>query len=111
MVDLRGAQERGIGDDVPLPVQAGMSERELGELAHRVRLAGGDDVVGRLVLLQHQPHRLDVVAREPPVTLRLHVAEPQLLREPELDPSHPVADLAGDKFQSSTRTLVVKKYS
>ena len=90
---------------------AGATECGFHELLHGVRLAGSDHVVVGCVLLQHQPHRLDVVARKPPVTLRLDVPEPQLLREPELDPSHPVADLAGDKLQSSTRTLVVKKYS
>ena len=35
----------------------------------RVRLAGGDHEVVRLVLLQHQPHRLDVVLRVAPVAL------------------------------------------
>ncbi len=48
------------------------------ELAHRVRLAGGDDVVVRLVLLEHQPHRLDVVAGVAPVALRVEVAEVEL---------------------------------
>ena len=39
------------------------------QLAHAVRLAGRDHVVVRLVLLEHQPHRLDVVPGEAPVAL------------------------------------------
>ena len=68
-----------------------MAERDLAELAHRVGLAGRDDVVVGLVLLQHQPHGLDVVAGEAPVALGVEVAEPQLVGQAELDPGHAVA--------------------
>jgi len=37
------------------------------EVAHRVLPARGDHVVARRFLLQHAPHRVDVVARMPPV--------------------------------------------
>ena len=37
------------------------------------------DVVVGLVLLEHQPHRLDVVAGEAPVALGVEVAERQLV--------------------------------
>ena len=43
--------------------------------SHRVALAGRDDVVGRLVLLQHQPHRADVVAGVAPVAPGVEIAE------------------------------------
>ncbi len=46
-----------------------------------MRDAAGDDVVTRLVLLQHKLHRADIVAREPPVALRIHAAQLQRLRE------------------------------
>lgn len=39
--------------------------------AHGVHLAGGDHVVVRLLLLQHHPHHLHVVARVAPVALRV----------------------------------------
>ena len=47
----------------------------------RVLLAGGDDEVLRLVLLQHQPLRLDVVAGMAPVAQGVEVAEVQAVLE------------------------------
>ena len=46
----------------------------------RVHLAGRDDVVVRLGLLEHQPHRLDVLRRVAPVAPRVEVAEVQRAR-------------------------------
>ena len=48
VVDLGRPQQRGIVTDVLAPVEPDVAEGELGELAHAVRLAGGDDVVARL---------------------------------------------------------------
>jgi hypothetical protein len=45
---------------------------------------GGDDEIVGVVLLEHQPHRLDVVAGEAPVALGIEVAEEQLVLEPFL---------------------------
>ena len=86
-----------------------MGERELAELPHRVRLAGRDHVVVRLVLLEHQPHRLDVVARIAPVALGVQVAEAELVGQPQLDPRHAVADLAGHELEPPPRGLVVEQ--
>ena len=62
-VDLGRSLEAGVLVHERLPVVvAGVAERDVEELAHRVRLAGCDHVVVGLVLLEHQPHRLDVVA-------------------------------------------------
>ena len=84
-------------------------EGEIDELAHRMGLAGGDHEVLGLVLLQHEPHRLDVVAGEAPVALRVEVAEPQLVREAELDARRRVGDLAGDELQAAPRRFVVEE--
>src|SRR5262249_62168194 len=65
------ALERRIRSHIVLPVEPNMGERDLDELAHRVRFARGDDVVSRLVLLQHQPHCPYVVAGVAPVTCRV----------------------------------------
>ena len=77
-LDLGGAHEARVDHDVLLPVQPDARERDLAELAHRVRLAGGSDVVVGRVLLQHPPHHLDVVAGEAPVALGVEVAQAQL---------------------------------
>ena len=81
MIDLGRAQESRIQPDVLVPVQSDVIEGDLHQLAHRVALAGRDDVVVGLVLLQHQPHRAHVVAGEAPVALRVEVAERRASRQ------------------------------
>src|SRR4029078_8248400 len=83
-IDLRWAEQLRIDGDVLLPVESDFVERDLDELAHAVLAAGRDHVVGRLVALQHAPHRFDVVAGETPVALRVQARELALAREAEL---------------------------
>ena len=75
------------------------------QLADRVRLAGRDHVVVGLVLLQHHPHGLDVVARVAPVARRVEVAERDAVLEPELDARDRVGDLAGHELEAALRAL------
>jgi hypothetical protein len=74
-----------------------------------VRLAGGDDVVGRFRLLEHPPHRLHVVAGEAPVALRVDVAEVQLGGRAAGDAGDAVADLARDELAAAARRLVIEE--
>ena len=99
MVELRlAALERLVDAHVRLPVEADVRERELDELAHRVQLAGRDHVVAGLVLLDDQPHRVDVVARVAPVALRVEVAEHELAsRARARSPRRACATLLGRK--------------
>ena len=109
-VDLGRPEELGVLAHVALPVvDADLGERPLDELTHRVRLAGGDDVVVGLVLLQHQPHRPHVVAGVPPVTLRVQRPHHQLVLQPELDPRRRVGHLAGHELDAPARPLVVEQ--
>ena len=108
-VDLGGAHEPRIDHDVLLVVEAHVTERDLAELADRVRLARRDDVVVGLLLLQHEPHRLDVIAREAPVALRVEVAEAELARHPELDARDTVGDLARHELDAAPRRLVIEQ--
>ena len=57
----------------------------LHEFLDAVRLAGADDVIVGPVLLQHEPHGPDVIAGKAPVALGLEIAQPQLVRQAELD--------------------------
>src|SRR5918994_478912 len=84
-VDLGGPEELLVDHHVLLPVEAHPPERQLAELTHRVGLAGGDHVVVGLILLEHEPHRLDVVAGVAPVALGVDVPHAQLVGQPELD--------------------------
>ena len=92
-----------------LGVEADVGEGGRDEALDRVRLARGDDVVVGRLLLQHQPHRLDVVAGEAPVALGVQVADAQLLLHPELDAGHAVRDLAGHELETAARRLVVEE--
>jgi hypothetical protein len=76
-----------------------------------VALARGDDVVVGLVLLQHQPHRANIVARETPVALRVQIAERQRIRKSQLDPRDAVGHFPRDEFQTAARRLVIEQNS
>lgn len=75
-----------------------MGEGDFEELPDGVGFAGGDDVVGGGVLLEHEPHGADVVAGEAPVALGVEVAHAQFLLRAELDAGDGVGDFAGDEF-------------
>src|SRR5918992_2721439 len=98
MLDLGRTQEAGIDPHVPIGIQPDVVEGDPHELANRVRLAGGYDVVVRLVLLEHEPHGLDVVLGIAPVPLRVEVPERKLLLQPELDGGGTMGDLARDEL-------------
>src|SRR5579875_3677988 len=84
-------------------------EGALDEFAHGVRLAGGEDVVVGLVLLQDQPHALDVVARVAPVALRVDIAEVEPLLQTALDGRDRAGDLAGDEGFAPHGRFVVEE--
>src|SRR5262245_62894095 len=109
MVDLGRPQERRIGLHVLLGVELGMAERELCELADGVRLAGREHEVLGLVLLEHPPHPVDVLAGEAPVALAVEVAELEIGGEPELDAGDAVRDLPGHELEAAPRRLVVEQ--
>ena len=92
-----------IRDHVLLPVEPGDRESGLDEIAHRASLACGDDVVVGLVLLKHQPHRLDVVTRMSPVPLRIEVAQTKVLGLPRQDLRDSPRDLARHEVLSAAR--------
>ncbi|RUS30879.1 hypothetical protein BC938DRAFT_478823 [Jimgerdemannia flammicorona] len=72
-------------------------KRLLYEGPHRVRLSRRQHEVLRLVLLEHQPHPLDVVARMAPVTLRVKVTQIETFLAVEVDVGDGAGDLARDK--------------
>src|SRR5919106_2167305 len=106
MLDLGRTQEAGIDPDVPIGIQPDVVEGDPHELANRVRLAGGDHEVIRLVLLEHEPHGLDVVLGVAPIALRIEAAEGNLLLEPELDGGRAMSDLTGDELEPAPFRVV-----
>ena len=108
-VHLRGAEIARIDLHVLLVVEVELREDLLGEFADRMGLSGGDDVIVGPVLLEHQPHRLDVVPGEAPVALRLEIAEVELLLEAELDPGGRAGDLPRDEGLAAAGGFVVEE--
>src|SRR5205085_4852633 len=58
LVDLRWPEIALVDFDVVLPVEPDHAKGRLGEFLHAVHLAGSDDVVSRVGLLEHPPYRL-----------------------------------------------------
>ena len=73
-----GRTEVGLIDlDIVLPLEPDESEGEFNQLPDAPLHTGGDHIVVRLLLLEHQPHGLDIVFGVTPVTLGIEVAEPE----------------------------------
>uniref|UniRef100_A0A804PTD2 Uncharacterized protein n=1 Tax=Zea mays TaxID=4577 RepID=A0A804PTD2_MAIZE len=100
-----------VNDHVILPAEAGVAEGSLQELLDGVGLLSGDDVIPRLFLLQHEPHCLDVVPREPPVPGGREVAEEDPGLQPDLDAADGARDLARDEVLAAARGLVVEEHA
>ena len=56
-----------VGFNVLRPIEPAACRRYIQKFANRMRFAGRDHVIVRLGLLQHQPHRFDVVAGIAPI--------------------------------------------
>src|ERR1700722_4540843 len=93
-----------------LPFQFEAIENHLEKFLHRMSLAGGNYVVVGLILLQHQPHRLDVVAGESPIAARVQVSERQLLLDAHFDPRRAARDLARHEVLAAPWRLVIEEY-
>ena len=63
------------------PVESDVIERNVYEIADAMRYARRDYVVVGLLLLQHEPHRLDVVAGEALIASCIKIAEQQFSTE------------------------------
>jgi predicted PurR-regulated permease PerM len=108
-INLCGSQEAFVEDDVILPVESGGLERDLAQALHAVGAAGRDDVVVGRVLLEHQPHRADVVTGEAPVALRVEIAERELAGVAFLDQRDAVCHLAGHELEATARALMIEE--
>ena len=80
-----------------------MPKCEAAHLTHCRADARCDDVVVRMFLLHHQPHRLDIVTGEAPVPLCVEVSEPELLLHTQLYSRDRVGHLAGYELNATQR--------
>jgi O-antigen/teichoic acid export membrane protein len=88
-----------------------LSRRHLDEVSNAVLVPGCNDEVLRHFLLQHQPHRLDVVFGVAPVSFRVQIAEIQTLLRAELDLRQCSRDLSRDEILAANRRLVIEENS
>src|SRR5712671_172411 len=88
-----------------------MCKRELDQMTDAMRQAGGDYVVFRHVLLQHQPHRTNIIAGKTPVALDVEITHAKFVLQPEFNASHVVTDSTSYKLDAAPRRLVVKQDS
>jgi hypothetical protein len=107
-IDLGGPKITLIDLDVVLLVKPNGREGELDEVTYAVRLSSGDDVVVGLLLLQHQPHRLDIVAGEAPISLRFEVSQIKLALKTLSDSAHCPSHFTRHERLAATRTLMIE---
>src|SRR5580765_4618478 len=108
-IDLGRTEIALVDRHVVGPVEPCVGERLIEELAHGVRLPSGEDVVVRLVRLEHSPDTLHVVAREPPVALRVEVSEPQRILLAAEDRTDRARDLPRDERRATARRFMVEE--
>ena len=72
---------------------------------------GRDHEVVGLILLEHEPHRADVIAGEAPIPFGFEIPHRQLARYAERDSSRAVRHLASYELESPARGLVVEQHS
>ena len=60
-------------------------------------LAGGNDKILGLILLQHRPHGLYIIIGISPVTFGFKIPDPQLICQPEFNFGDGAGDFKADK--------------
>jgi hypothetical protein len=80
------------------------------KLTHRVTLTGCDDIIIGWILLQHKPHRADVVSRMTPIPPRINISDVEFFLQTELDPTQSASDLTRNKcFDTAWRFVIEEK--
>src|SRR5256712_7850945 len=107
--NFRGTEVRLVDLDVVLPVEADQPEGERDELQDRPLDPGGDDVIIGPVLLQHHPHRFDVVFGVAPIALGIEISEPESCGALGEDGGDTTGDLARHEVLAATPRLVIEE--
>src|SRR5271168_3471944 len=92
-------------------VQTDVREGDPAHLADGGRSSGGDHEVVGLRLLQHEPHRFNIVAGKSPIPLRINISEAELRFLTEVDAGNRIGYLASYEFNASKRRLMVEEDS
>ena len=76
-----------------------------------MRLTRRHHVIVRRFVLQHQPHRADIILRPSPIALVFQIAQNKIGIETSRDPRDRACDLARDEIFSASRRFMVVKNS
>lgn len=90
-------------------VQVQVSEDLFQEVPDRMDFTGGDHEVVGFLVLQHQPHRLDVISGKPPVSFRVEVSQQKLFLQAEFDPGRSACDFSCHEMFATTWRFVVEQ--
>ena len=84
-----------------------MSEGQFTKFQDGVSFARGNDVIAGSVLLQHQPHGVNVVGGISPVATSVEPAKTELGGQAKADPRRSIRNLSRDEFEPTAGTLMV----
>jgi hypothetical protein len=102
--DIGRPEETCFLGDVRVPIlYFHMIKSDLKKIADGMSLAGRYDIIVRFLLLEHKPHRLNVVTSETPVTGHVHVANGKDLLASQRDPSDSPSHLSRNELKPTTR--------
>ena len=102
--DIGGPEETFILHNIGSPIiYFHMMKSNFKEITNRMTLSGRYNIVVRFVLLEHEPHRMDVVAREAPVPGHIHIAHGKNVLTSQRNPRYRARDLSRNELKSSTR--------
>ena len=102
--DISGSEETFILNNIGSPIiYSDMMKGNFKEITNRMAPSGRYDIVVRFVLLEHEPHRMDVVAGKTPIPRNIHIAHGQNVLTPQSNPRYTARDLSRNELKSSTR--------
>lgn len=76
-----------------------------------MRLSGSYDVIVGSVLIEHQMHGSDVIARKSPISLRFEVSDVETFDFLLTQQCDVMRDLPGDEFESPPRRFMIEQDS
>ncbi len=92
-----------------LPRKIDNRESRFDKFAHRMRFSCCHDIIIRRVVLQHQPHRMDIILCAAPIPFAFQVPEHKLCNEPSRNARSRTRDFASHKVLRAPRRLVIVK--
>ena len=98
-----------IGLHILFPVQTHVTKGRHAKVPNAVRLARGDHVIIRRILLQHSPHGFHIFLGVAPVALGIQVTQVQFILQADLDAGHGEGNFPGHKRLPAPGRFVIEQ--